>query len=84
MKSNQLNQESTKHHPYNTRNRDIIVPAHHKLEFYNKKPTHIGAKYFRNLPDTLRKENDINRFKIQVKNYLLDKPLYSFQEFYEG
>lgn len=70
-------------HPYNTRHRNNIIPTHHNLEIYKKKPVYAGAKFFKKLPNKLKQESNVNKFKYELKLYLIDKSIYSLEEFME-
>jgi hypothetical protein len=41
-------------------------------------------KFFKALPDVLRLENNANKFKTKLKSFLIERCLYSFQEFSFG
>lgn len=68
-------------HPYNTRNKSEIIPTHHRLQLYTKKPSYAGAKFFRTLPKEIKKEKNVNKFKIKLKNYITSNPIYSIEEY---
>lgn len=65
---------------YNTRGRNHILPTH-RLEFYTKKPSYMGLKFLKHVPQDIKLEQNINAFKTVLKNYLTDKVIYSFNEF---
>lgn len=71
-------------HVYNTRYKSEIITNHHKLEFYKKTPTYIGLKFYRKLPQQIKKITNIKSFKNNLKSYLTDKALYSVNEFLEN
>lgn len=77
-----LNSDTVPQHPYNTRKKSELIPNHHRLEFYTKKPSYIGAKFYKSLPDIIKKENNEQKFKQKLKDYLIDNVIYSFDEFY--
>lgn len=68
-------------HSYNTRNRREIIHAHHRLEFYNKGPTYAGLKFIKQIPQALKAEQNMVKFKRNLKSYLIGKVIYSFSEF---
>lgn len=68
-------------HHYNTRKKNEIIPTHHRLEFYTKKPSYKGASYFRKLPKELKCQINSSKFKLKLKTYLVCKVLYSIEEY---
>lgn len=69
-------------HSYNTRGKREIVKEHHRLKFFEKKPTYIGNLFLRHLPKRFKEEKNIKKFKKQIKEYLIENPLYSLDEFF--
>uniref|UniRef100_A0A1B6MTI7 Reverse transcriptase domain-containing protein n=1 Tax=Graphocephala atropunctata TaxID=36148 RepID=A0A1B6MTI7_9HEMI len=67
-------------HSYNTRSRGEIIP-YHRLSFYTKKPTYMGSKFLKFIPLSIKQETQPHIFKKKLKEYLLDKVLYSLDEF---
>lgn len=45
-------------------------------------PYHKGAKLHNSLPQNIKKISNLYKFKIELKNFLIQKPLYSIDEFY--
>lgn len=70
-------------HNYNTRGKNEIAFVKHKLRYFEKKPTYSGIKFYLNLPLDIKEIENFNGFKKQLKKYLLSKPLYSLQEYFE-
>lgn len=71
-------------HKYHTRNRNNLAFTPHTLEFYKKKPSYSGITFYNKLPSDLKNISDFNIFKKKLKRYLLDKALYSLDEFLEN
>jgi len=71
-------------HEYNTRNKDKLCLKKHNLEFYCKKPSYIGAKFYNKLPHHIQLESNINKFKGLLKTYLITRALYSINEFFQS
>jgi len=71
------------HHNYNTRHKHYPAIHPHNLEFFNKKPTAAGIRFLYHLPASIFEINNINKFKRSLKEFLLQKSIYSFQEFFE-
>ena len=69
-------------HEYNTRNKDKLFLQKHNLEFYRKKPSYIGAKFYNYLPLNIQNEANFNKFKGLLKVYLVNKALYTIDEFF--
>lgn len=67
-------------HQYNTRHAtDFSLPQHH-LSLYKQKPSYKGALYYNKLPEHLKREHPKN-FKKRLTSWLLERPLYSEEEF---
>lgn len=69
-------------HKYNTRYRSQIIPNHHRLEFYTKKPSYMGQKFFKHIPKSIQSEQSNEVFKRKLKELLTEKVIYSICEFY--
>lgn len=68
-------------HSYNTRNRnELAVPPHH-LALFCKKPQFAGIRFYNKLPECIKTENSTDQFKKKLKQFLINKALYSFEEF---
>jgi len=70
------------HHHYCTRHGKNFEIVKHNLEFYKKKPSVAGARFFNNLPQYLKNKSDSPGFDRLLKDYLLENPLYSYSEFF--
>ena len=62
-------------HEYNTRNKSKLLFPQHKLKFFEKKPSYVGIRFLYGLPDDIRNEQNIVKFKKLLKSYLLATPL---------
>jgi hypothetical protein len=65
-------------HTYNTRNKVIL--DRHNLDFYKNKTSYMGKKFFTQLPNGLKREQNYSKFKFSLKQYLIEKSLYSLSE----
>lgn len=82
-KYNELDRHSSIH-SYNTRHRNNLNLAQHRLSFFTKKATHFGSKCLNHLPENLKSKINNKNFKHLVKNYLLKKSCYSKEEFFSS
>ncbi len=73
-----LPNNSQDHRPYNTR-QTLTIEAH-RLELFKKKPSYVGRTFLRLLPDNISKINSPQKFYNAAKQYLVNHPLYSFEE----
>lgn len=82
--NSKLVSRNTFNHPYNTRNHHLInLHQRHNLEFFKKKPSYMGLRFFGHLPDVIRKDYEsISKFKNKLKTFLLEKAFYSLEEFF--
>jgi hypothetical protein len=55
------------------------LPAHH-LKLFETKPSYIGRKLYKSLPQEMRKKRG-NSLKSTLRAWLLDRPFYSLEEF---
>ncbi|KAG8302643.1 hypothetical protein J6590_108391 [Homalodisca vitripennis] len=70
-------------HEHNTRHgQDFPLPLH-RTAVFEKKPTYAGKKLFNALPEEIKKigNNHIN-MKTAIKNWLLQRTIYTVEEFY--
>lgn len=68
-----------RHHQHDTRiSRGV---KQHKLKIFEKKTNFIGSRFLFRLPKELLLEQNLKKFKLKLKNYLLQLSLYSFEEF---
>lgn len=69
-------------HQYHTRNRNNYAIQPHRLRFFEKKTTYIGAKCYNALSPALKNTTNISKFKNNLKMYFVNRPLYSISEFF--
>ena len=85
VKNNFPNQTTLgSHHDYFTRNKDKLAIVPHNLTFLEKKPSYAGVKYYNHLPCIIKSIADVDIFKKELKKFLMLKPLYSLNEFFEA
>lgn len=70
-------------HSYNTRNKNDIVLPKPNLECYKNKASYAGCTFLKFLPKVVKDIEDIKKFKLELKKYLINNPLYSLEEFFE-
>lgn len=70
------------YHNYNTRNKNKIVTPRHNLELFAKKASYNGIRFLKFIPDHIGDITDNNRFKLLLKEFLMQNPFYSLEEFY--
>jgi hypothetical protein len=68
-------------HNYPTRNRENLATSPHNLQLFKKKPKYAGSKFFNNLPVEIRSEVSYKKFKTKLKQFLINKAMYTFEEF---
>lgn len=69
-------------HNYITRNRNQIAVPNTNLKFARKNPLVAGIQFYNDLPVSILQTNSISIFKKKLKLYLINKALYSFEEFF--
>ena len=70
-------------HNYNTRHKkDVIVPQISSSLFKNS-PRYICGKIFNKVPPEIRCLEDPFKFKSKLKDYLVKRPYYSLEEYFE-
>jgi len=67
-------------HNYGTRNRELFITENHNLSKSEKSPVYAGKKFFNKLPNSM-KLLEYNKFKLEIKQLLLNKCYYSVNEF---
>jgi folylpolyglutamate synthase/dihydropteroate synthase len=71
-------------HTKNTRNKFNLFLLHSRLTKYQKGVHFAGIKIFNHLPENIKKiSNNTNKFKNELKKFLLLGSFYTIQEFYE-
>uniref|UniRef100_A0A1B6IAE0 Reverse transcriptase domain-containing protein n=2 Tax=Homalodisca liturata TaxID=320908 RepID=A0A1B6IAE0_9HEMI len=71
-------------HGYLTRNQNQLAVPKLKLEFKRKKPLVAGVKFYNSIPENIKSIPNVKLFRLKLKEYLVDKTLYSFNEFFES
>lgn len=66
-------------HSYNTRPHRVV--EHHRLEFFKKKTTYKGNRFFDCLPINIKLEKNPKKFLSLLKCFLIQSAYYSIQEF---
>lgn len=56
----------------------------HKLALYEKKPNCIGQKLSQALPDSILSLQSFNKLKATMREFLLERCLYSIDEFWNS
>uniref|UniRef100_A0A1B6KJW0 Reverse transcriptase domain-containing protein n=1 Tax=Graphocephala atropunctata TaxID=36148 RepID=A0A1B6KJW0_9HEMI len=69
-------------HSYSTRNKENFKTDCHRTELFKKMPEYMGPKLLNYIPENIKKENNINIFKTNLKEFLIKMPLYSLEEFF--
>lgn len=68
-------------HHYNTRRaKDYLLPIHHSTQ-YSKKPSYMGRKLYNALPESMKNLSSA-KLKKQLHDWLLERPLYTLEEFF--
>src|SRR5436190_3932241 len=68
-------------HTHNTRFKNNVILPRHNLEFYKKKTSYAGAFFLRALPKSIADIEDSSKFRRALKDHIISKSLYSFEEF---
>lgn len=74
---------NSSYHHYNTRNRNDLVIACHRVSRCQNGPNHLAIKFFNKLPESVR-TLPRQSFRKKISSYLLDCAFYSFEEFLES
>ena len=70
-------------HTYNTRHRNDFDVPYHRTCRYELKPAYQGIKLYDALPDVVKSQPTIRKFKIALKKYLLEKSFYKIKEIFD-
>ena len=70
-------------HSHNLRNKHNLNLKQHHLQKTSKTPIYMGSKLFNSLPTHLKSIESTNVFQKNLKQYLLDRPYYKLEEFFE-
>ena len=63
-------------HSLNTRNSNLAVPKFHRLSRTQQSITFKGPSFWNEIPDNLKNQTSIPRFKRELKKFYLDQYLY--------
>lgn len=69
-------------HRYDTRNKLNFQLFKHSKMIFEKKPSYAGIRFINHLPNKIKKENNYNIFKKMLKSFLIEKALYTIQEYF--
>lgn len=69
-------------HEYNTRSRNDLYQQYCNTCNYQKSVLNIGTKLFNKLPLQIKQLDDSNKFKKELKNFLLVNSFYTIAEFF--
>ena len=70
-------------HDHNLRNKNNLNLKQHHLQKTNKTPIYMGSKLYNLLPQNIKSIKTVTLFEKTLKQYLVDRPYYSIQEFYD-
>lgn len=68
-------------HQYLTRHRNEIAVLKHSLEFFKKNPCSTGLKFYNKVPQKIKAVKNFKLFKEKFKKYLIERAIYSFEEY---
>lgn len=71
-------------HNHNTRSRHTFRPAQHRTAAFERLPSQAGVKFLNALPEGLKSEQNLSKFKARLKSYLVASAFYSVSEFLTG
>lgn len=69
------------HHSYATRHGTNLLYPRHTTTRYEKSPYYSCVRIFNHLPSYIREETVTNKFRKQLKEYLIANAFYTFKEF---
>jgi len=71
-------------HTINTRNNSNLYVPNTNLTIFQKGVLYSGCKIYKNLPPHIKGlSNDLKHFKSMLKGFLMERTLYSTDEFYQ-
>lgn len=70
-------------HAYSTRFKSSLLPVQHRTTFYQKSFIYMGCKFFNALDSDLQNARSISVFRMKLRRLLIEKTVYSFDEFFE-
>ena len=72
-----------KSRPPNLRPHSRLAIPSTTLKIVLSGPLAMSAKIYNNIPENIQRENNINKFKLILKSYLIEKCFYTLQEFFD-
>jgi hypothetical protein len=69
-------------HHYNTRKKNSVRQNQHRLKFFEKRPSYAGEKFFEFIPEQIKNEKNLIKFKKLLKEFLINEAIYSLEEFF--
>ena len=73
---------NSENHDYFTRNGSNLLPPQHRTTAYQRSAYYSCVRVYNHLPFNIKNVVNINKFKLSLKRYLIDKCLYSLADFY--
>ena len=70
-------------HEHRTRNKELLLLAQHTSSLFERSPSYCFAKIYNKLPNAIKDLRDLNSFKRQTKEFLIERAHYSLQEYFE-
>lgn len=81
VRSNQVKlKKYCENHNYDTRNKNENILPQHNLTFFTKKTSFNGIKFLKCIPNKIKEIKDNKKFKKLLKEHLIKKAYYSFEE----
>ncbi len=70
-------------HNINTRQKNNLRTHYSRLDVTKNSVSRLGTKIYNHLPPTIKKEANLSKFKKLLSEFLLEKCVYSLDEFFE-
>ena len=67
-------------HCYNTRFKNNLLYPRHRLTLFENTPLYMGKRFYNKLPNYIKNEVSEDKFKILLKEFLIEKAYYSIQD----
>lgn len=84
VKNNPNSFQNSIKHPHDTRLKQTLQYPSHNTKQLEKHIHYMGRKIFNKLPVSLTSAPSIKIFKIKARQYLVETPFYSLEEFFEA
>lgn len=78
-----LDKNSTYYSNMTTRGIDNLRIPCHRTALFERTPEYRAIKVYNKLPDDIKAQTNLNNYKNVLRNYLVDKCFYSYEEFLE-